>query len=168
MRLRLSLRLPVRFQNRWTYGSAAFLSSSLFAFGLRAADGAAWGWLLGLIPAGIAACVFPPAPRSRQDMTYSGVFVVLLSFLALGVLVLLAALADPAIWRSMGSFVWGMLMAAVLAMLILFAGSLITLGLPWWIGIAVSWLFVSEDGNSTDAALDEFMRNTLAKTEHEP
>ncbi len=168
MRLRLSLRLPVRVQNRWTYAAAAYVCSSAFALAFGVWSGVSWGWLVGFIPAAIAAWVFPSAPRSRADMTLAGLCVVFFSFVALGLSTFVFALLEPATWDGAGSMIWTFVESAYAAILIMFFGSLLTLGLPWWVGIGVSWLFYTDDDLTHETALDEFMRTTLAKTEHEP
>ena len=172
----MRVRLPTRFQTRWSYAAAAWLSvffcfgGGLGIFGLLSGEG--WvpasllgspvlGALAGLVPAGIAARLFPPAPRSRIDMTYAGIAVVLACFLAIGVILLAAVLLSPSSWESLGTLTSGVGAALVLAFGILVAGTLFTLGLPFWIGVLVSQLFVTAERQTVDAALDSFVSQTL-------
>ena len=172
----MRVRLPTRFQTRWSYAAAAWLSvvfcfgGGLGVFGLLSGEGWApasllgspvLGALAGLVPAAIAAWLFPAAPRSRIDMTYAGIAVVLACFLAIGVVLLASVLLNPSSHESIATLASGVGAALVLTFGVLVAGTLFTLGLPFWIGVIVSQLFVTGGRETVDAALDSFVSQTL-------
>ena len=183
----MTLRLPVRFQNRWTYGLAAWLSAVLVVnllpyivelitgeFGNTYGINDYWAMeitpslaLGALVPTVLAVLAFPVEPRSARDLAFAGVIVVLVSFVPIGVAAGMVMSGFPMSVETPWDVVTGLVTIVVMIFWTLVGGTFFTLGLPFWIAVGVSLLFVSDDEYG-DAALDDFVRAALAKTERKP
>jgi len=143
------MRLPPRFRNRWSYAGAAALGVMIF---LMIWTGAGPGFddemfalstALVISASAPAALYWPRGRRSLRRMALTGILVVLTAFfLFLPLTIFFTAIAEG---RVATPYFWGdWIEYFPVSLVIVIFGSIFTLGLPYLIGVLLSFLFADE------------------------